>query len=51
MEFAALNGFAGREFLRLRLFLRLNDMRLRNCRKSKFRIASIVDDLKIVRKI
>lgn len=45
IEFAALSGFARREFLRLGLFLRLNDMRLRNCRKSKFRIASMVDGL------
>lgn len=45
MEFAALNGFARREFLWLRLFFRLNDMRLRNWRKSKLRIVSMVDSL------
>lgn len=45
MEFAALNGFARREFFRLRLFLRLNDIRLRNCLKSKLRTVSMVDCL------
>lgn len=44
-EFAALNGFARCEFFRLRLFLRLNDIRLRNCRKSKVRTLSMVDCL------
>lgn len=42
MEFAALNGFSRRE---LRLFFRLNDIRLRNWRKSKLRIVSMVDGL------
>lgn len=46
MEFAALDGFVKREFCRLGIFFRLNDMRLRNCRKSKFRIDSMVDCLK-----
>lgn len=45
MGFAALNDFARCEFFRLRLFLRLNDMRLKNWRKSKLRIASKVDGL------
>lgn len=46
MEFAALNGHDKREFFWLGLFFRLNEIRLRNCRKSKFRIVSIVDCLK-----
>lgn len=45
IEFAVLNGFAKREFFRLKLFLRLNDMRLKNWRKSKFRTVSMVDGL------
>lgn len=49
-EFAALNGFARREFLWLRLFFRLNDMRLRNWRKSKLRIVSMVDGLQEMRR-
>lgn len=47
-EFAALNGFTRREFFRLALCLRLNDIRLRNWRKSKLRIVSMVDCLKNV---
>lgn len=46
IEFAALNGFVRREFFRLTLLLRLNDIRLKNCRKSKLRIVSMVDCLK-----
>lgn len=46
MELAAPNGLARREFFRLTLFLRLNDMRLKNWRKSKLRIVSMVDVLK-----
>lgn len=45
MELAALNGLARREFFRLTLFLRLNDMRLKNWRKSKLCIVSMVDVL------
>lgn len=50
-EFAALNGLLRREFFRLTLLLRLNDIRLKNWRKSKLRIVSMVDCLKKLRQI
>lgn len=41
IEFLALIGREKRELFRLKfVFFRLNDMRLMNCRKSKFRITS-----------
>lgn len=40
------DGLERRELFRLKLLLRLNDIRLKNCRKSKLRIVSMVDCLK-----
>lgn len=50
-ELPALNGLLRREFLRLTLLFRLNDIRLKNWRKSKLRIVSMVDCLKNLHRI
>lgn len=46
IELAA-DALLRREFFRLTLFMRLNDIRLKNWRKSKLRTVSMVDCLQI----